>query len=268
MKLFLCIIVSISILFPLSKPAFAQATEQKMSITVMTYNIHRGIGIDKKLNLTRIAKVIKESGAEIIGLQEVDRFYGERSGFKDQVRELADILGYHYVYGANGNLPPAKGRVENRQYGMAIFSKYPIIESKHTKLTALEKPNRGILYAKINVNGKALSIFNTHLSLSTRSRLMEVQEINELTKQVEGPKVLLGDFNTSALRKEFRILLTGGKWIDTFAKVKDAQTFPADDPDRRIDYILISSSITASQQRVIRSQASDHLAIMSRIVIH
>ena len=44
-------------------------------------------------DLERIAKVIEDSGAEIIGLQEVDNHWAERSNFEDQAKWLADRLG-------------------------------------------------------------------------------------------------------------------------------------------------------------------------------
>lgn len=83
---------------------------KEVSTTVMSYNIHHGVGIDGQLSLQRIADVIRDSGAEIVGLQEVDRHYGERSDFKDQAKELADLLGYHYAYGANLDLEPGKDK--------------------------------------------------------------------------------------------------------------------------------------------------------------
>ncbi len=50
----------------------------KKTLRVMTYNIHIGIGMDKKLDLQRIADVINRERPDLVGLQEVDR--GVRSG--------------------------------------------------------------------------------------------------------------------------------------------------------------------------------------------
>lgn len=67
-------------------PFGAQAADNgyggKVPATVMSYNIHHGVGLDNQLSLERIAGVIRDAGADIVGLQEVDRFYGERSGFR------------------------------------------------------------------------------------------------------------------------------------------------------------------------------------------
>ena len=123
----------------------------KVSTTVMSYNIHHAVGIDGQLSLQRIADVIRDSGAEIVGLQEVDRHYGERSDFKDQAKELAGLLGYHYAYGANLDLEPGEGQTNNRQYGTAIVSKYPILRSENTWLSSFGKEQRGVLHAVINL---------------------------------------------------------------------------------------------------------------------
>jgi endonuclease/exonuclease/phosphatase family metal-dependent hydrolase len=50
------------------------------TVTVMSFNIHHGQGTDGVLDLERIARVIRASGADIVGLQEVDRHFGGRGG--------------------------------------------------------------------------------------------------------------------------------------------------------------------------------------------
>ena len=67
----------------------------------MTYNIHHGAGYDGVLDLERIAVLIEKSGADVIGLQEVDRHWSERSNWVDQPAWLAKRLKMHYGYAAN-----------------------------------------------------------------------------------------------------------------------------------------------------------------------
>ena len=142
--------------------------------------------IDERLSLPRIADVIRDSGAEIVGLQEVDRFYGERSDFQDQAKDLAGLLGYHYAYGANLDLEPAEGQTNNRQYGTAIVSKYPILRSENVPLSAFGK-ERGVLHAVVNLKGIHVDVYNTHLGLDVTSRTAQAQEIIELASASEGP---------------------------------------------------------------------------------
>jgi endonuclease/exonuclease/phosphatase family metal-dependent hydrolase len=63
-----------------------------LQIKVMTYNIHHGKGMDKQVNLYRIAEVIEKSGADIIGLNEVDKHFSMRSFYEDQISWLAKQL--------------------------------------------------------------------------------------------------------------------------------------------------------------------------------
>src|SRR5512137_2864328 len=85
------------------------------SISFMTYNVHSCIGMDKVLDPNRIAEVIRQSGAQIIGLQEVENNFGKRSNFEDQPKILATKLGMYVVYG------PA---MDGDKFGNALLSKY------------------------------------------------------------------------------------------------------------------------------------------------
>src|SRR5690606_1190947 len=136
-----------------------------------------------------------DAGAEIVGIKEVDRHWSSRSDFQDQAKELANLLGYHYVYGANLDREPTDGREENRQYGTAILSKYPIIDSENIYLDSFGNEQRGLLRAKINVRGIHVNFYNTHLGLSVDERLSQVQEIIDITSSFEGHNVLVGDLN-------------------------------------------------------------------------
>lgn len=230
---------------------------------IISYNIHHGTDLDGKLDLERIAKLIHESKATIIGLQEVDKYYGERSDFKDQAKELAKLLNFHYCYGVNLNLEPTENNINNRQYGIATLSKYPIINAEHIFLNSYGKEQRGVLSATIEKSGMQMNIYNTHLGIDVPSRSSQINELIHITAKFQGPKVLLGDFNTEPCSKEIQLLLNNTVFIDSFKNVENANTFPSNDPHQRIDYIFTSSNIKNANQRVIHSSASDHLPIIT-----
>lgn len=235
---------------------------KEVSTTVMSYNIHHGVGLDEQLSLQRIADVIRNSGAEIVGLQEVDRYYGERSDFQDQAKELAGLLGYHYAYGANLDLEPEEGQTNNRQYGTAIVSKYPILRSENVLLSSFGKEQRGVLHAVVNLKGIHVDVYNTHLGLDVASRTAQAQEIIDLAASAsEGPVLLMGDFNAEPDSSEFQLLLDSGLFVNSFQGIDDAYTFPVINPSATIDYILTSPTVQHSNQRVIHTEASDHLPI-------
>ncbi|KKO52575.1 endonuclease [Paenibacillus sp. DMB20] len=239
---------------------------EKAGTTLMSYNIHHGVGLDGRLSLERIAEVIRDSGAEIVGLQEVDRFFGIRSAFKDQAKELAGLLGYHYAYGANLDFDPAEGQTERPQYGTAIVSKHPIIRSENVLLSSFGKEQRGILHAVVNVRGIHVNVYNTHLGLDVPGRMAQAQEIIDLVSVAEGPALLLGDFNAEPGSGELQLLLNSGLFVNGFQGMDDAYTFPVRNPSTIIDYILTSPSLRHDNQRVIRTEASDHLPIVTDVV--
>ena len=89
--------------------ASGKAPEKTTDVTVMSFNIHYGADSDNVFDIERTAAVIEDSGAEIIGLQEVDNRWGSRSDFINEAEWLADRLDMHVVYGANLDEPPLPG---------------------------------------------------------------------------------------------------------------------------------------------------------------
>ncbi|WP_277679973.1 endonuclease/exonuclease/phosphatase family protein [Gracilibacillus dipsosauri] len=261
-----CLLLSMFLVIVFSSSVAATGKGKEVNLKVMSFNIHHGEGLDGELDIKRTAKVMKDTGAEIIGIQEVDRFYGDRSDFQDQARKLAKLLGYHYVFGANLNLEPETSN-KNRQYGTAVLSKYPIIDSENIHLSSFGNEQRGLLRTKINVKGIHVHFYNTHLGLNVAERLAQIAEINEVKSSFSGPSVLVGDLNAEPDSKELQLLLQEGNLVDVFANGDESNTFPVINPTKRIDYILTSPSVYHLDSQVIYTEASDHLPIVADIVI-
>ena len=115
-------------LFLLAAPAAGASSDP--AVRVATFNIHHGAGTDDRLDLERAARTIEATGAEVIGLQEVDNHWGERSAFADQAAELGRRLDMHVAYGANLDLDGEP----RRQYGTAMLSKWRIRDARNTLL--------------------------------------------------------------------------------------------------------------------------------------
>lgn len=229
----------------------------------MSYNIQHGVGLDGELNLKRIAAVIQDAAATVVGLQEVDRFYGERSQFKDQAKELATLLDCDYSYGPNVKIASQHLEFESSEYGIATLSRYPITSNEHLLLTSFGKEQRGVLKSTIDVNGQTINVYNTHLGLDSESRQAQVTELINMMSEDPRPSVLLGDFNAQPDSQEIQSLLEQTDLTDTFAQFQDAYSIPSDRPNRRIDYIFTSTSIVDKDQTVIQTEASDHLPIFT-----
>src|SRR5699024_308108 len=121
--------------------------------------------------------------------------------------------------GANLDREPHEG-YEERQYGTAVLSKYPIKEVENVLIDSYGKEQRGVLTATLDINGVDMKIYNTHLALLIEDRLGQVEEIVELMQGFSGPKMLIGDLNTLSDFEDFNYLLETGQLTDTFAEIE------------------------------------------------
>ncbi len=220
-------------------------------LRVVTYNIRHGLGLDDRIDLDRVGKVIRELGADLVGLQEVDRGW-RRSGNMDQARYLAGIMDMNYVFA------PAISR-GTAQYGNAVLSRYPILFWESFPLKSLWEP-RVLVRAVIETSGIRVNFYTTHLGLSRRERMRHINDV-VLPVVSKGRRVILtGDFNCGPDSPEMQ-KLTG---VLRDARPPEGQfTFPSANPAKRIDYILYTGSWDAVESRVFSADASDHNPVLT-----
>ena len=241
-------------------------------LTVISYNIHHGEGIDKVVDLQRIADLIKSNNADFVGLQEVDRGV-ERTSKIDIVDSLAKLTGMYYSFYKNINYQGGK-------YGNAILSRYKIICDTNLYYNMIrEGEQRGLLQIEVKINSDTVIFMNTHIDYreDDTERLLNVGELIQTSlKFTKYPIIVCGDFNdvpTSRTIKKMREYFT-----DVFLALnKDSvKTFPTEAPDKKIDYIFIldknldinkSNTLKIINAQVIQSIASDHLPIMAQFEI-
>ena len=235
----------------------------------MSFNIRHGVGTDNLLDLDRIARVVAGSGAELVGLQEVDRHFGSRSNFVDQATYLADALGMEVVFGANLDLDPLAPGEARRQYGNAILSRHPITGWDNTLLPRLPtSEQRGLLHATVDVDGTTVEAYATHLQFdSPTERGQQVQAILGTIGRPDTSVVLLGDLNAAPDTPEVAALVDQltDAWVS--AGVGDGNTFSSQTPTSRIDYVLTSRDVTARTAAVIASDASDHRPVVATLTL-
>ena len=250
-------------------PQVREGSRDGSQLRVMTYNIHYGTGISGELDLEKTAAVLKTADADIIGLQEVDRNFGERSRFQDQPKLLANLLGMHHVYGESLRVPHLSLSRGVGHYGNMILSRYPIIDSEVLRLpTKWGIEPRTALKATIAAPQGEVVVWSTHLGLSSGARLEQVRTLLAAVNREGRPSVVLGDFNALPESEEIRLMASqlqdAGK-LDRIGKgtfyVGPGQSMP------RIDYIWLDESFTVSFYTVMPSLASDHLAIVADIVV-
>jgi endonuclease/exonuclease/phosphatase family metal-dependent hydrolase len=250
--------------------AALKAAPPETTVTVMSFNIHHGQGTDGVVDLERIARVIRASGADIAGLQEVDRHFADRSSWADQAAELAGLLDWHLAYGANIDLdPPAPGR-PRVQFGNAVLSRHPIGRWQNTLLfRSPGEEQRGLLHVEVDPPGLPLHVYVTHLdAFSEADRVQQAQQVAELVGE-NCPAVLLGDFNARPETPEIgRLRATLTDTWTAAAGGGPLATHPADAPAARIDYIFTSQRLRAAWTSFSTDDpaASDHLPVVSRLV--
>lgn len=125
-----------------------------MEIKMLTLNIHHGKGMDGKLNLNRIAEVIKETDADLIGLNEVDRCFSRRSGYVDQLSWLSERLNMNPAFGTAVTLRSKKSDFLG-QYGNALLSRYPLVYQTNHPLYLVKRvfEERVLLEAEVQIQG-------------------------------------------------------------------------------------------------------------------
>ncbi|TMR10565.1 metal-dependent hydrolase [Nonomuraea turkmeniaca] len=238
-------------------------------IRVATFNIHHAQGGDDKLDLQRVADVIRTGEADVVGLQEVDRHWSERSEFADQASWLAERLHMHVVYGANLDLDPLTAGAPRRQYGTAILSRYPILDWDNTLLPRYDgHEQRGLLRALVQVRGVRVQVFNTHLQHNNAGeRLEQVRAIQPLVAAREEPVVLTGDLNARPDAPEIRALSETLTDAWPGAGTGDGYTYPATGSNARIDYVFTSADVRVQSAAVVQSDASDHLPLFVDLLV-
>lgn len=244
-----------------SSVGLAQTTS---SLRVLSYNVHHCRGIDEKVDLSRIAKIIADCKPDLVALQEIDQ-QARRSGSVDQTVELARLTGMHGIFFKAIDF-------DGGGYGQTILSKAPLSDPQTVKLpNRAGREQRIVGWATTELYGKPVRFGTTHLDHADQAiRFEQAQQITSSFATASQPSIIAGDFNAGPESKE---LIELSKAI-TFAKSeRPTPSFPAERPTKQIDYIgfatLQPKSDLATQFRVVSFEvldqplASDHRPILA-----
>ncbi len=191
---------------------------------------------------------------DLVGLQEVDAG-SLRSGFVNQVKYLADSAGFEHVFDqANRKI----GMIS--QHGNALLSRLrPDAIAEH-KLPGLI-PGRGVLEIRFGTGADALHVLILHLALGRRGRLRQIGFLTELAREYRHV-ILMGDLNSRSDSPEMAVLLENVRLSEP---APGLCTFPSWRPDRQLDHILVSPSITVERVEVLDCAFSDHLPLAMQV---
>ncbi|NLV40531.1 MAG: hypothetical protein GXY15_04800 [Candidatus Hydrogenedentes bacterium] len=237
----------------LGLPRLCRAAEDGPRLRVATYNIHHAEGTDGRLDLDRIAGILRELDADVVCLQEVDRNQ-PRTEKLDMPSLFAEKLKMTSAYGVNYQF-------SGGDYGVLTLTRLPLLAQKNTPLANPEgvAEPRGCLTVTVRWQDREVDIHNTHLGLSPKERAAQVEDVLPLFRP-DTPTLLLGDLNEGPDGPAVARLRE--KLADTFTGPKDEGSLPGAKKARRIDFILASPHFQTVESVVhvtgTTRTASDH----------
>ena len=267
-------------------------------LRVMTYNIKHGQTNtscvqppripgqdpfpDCNLDLEASIDVMRAHAPDIIGVQEVDRFWA-RSAYVDEPAAIAAGLGMeHTCYAANLDHAPDSHSSIPHQYGTVIVSRFPILDCQNTLLPRTgNNEQRGLTRALINVRGIPLVFYNTHLHhTNAPDRSLQTVEIGEIMDAAPDElRVITGDFNARPTAPEMAPIFA--RFLDSWQEAgvpttdnPNGNTSPANltgNPTSRIDYVFVSSQVDVATAYVpvdaLTRVAADHYPVVADIAL-
>ena len=228
-----------------------------MQLTFASYNIHKGVGLDRKRDPERILSVLHEIDADIIALQEADRRIGERAS----VLPRAEIDDTHWRVVEVARRPRSIGWHGN---ALLVRRSIEVVAGEALDLPTLEP--RGAACGELLVEGHPLRVIGTHLDLSGLRRRDQIRSLLAFVAACGRnlPTVIMGDFNqwgrsTGAMREfaaDWQIITPG-------------RSYPSRQPVATLDRIVASNHWHCHRSEVhhtgLSAVASDHLPVLATL---
>jgi endonuclease/exonuclease/phosphatase family metal-dependent hydrolase len=233
-----------------NKPIQAPTT-----LRIMSYNIKHGYGMDGRIDFERIAAVIRKQNPDVVTLQEVDKAVS-RSGGVDTAQHLGQLLGMTHHFAKFMDY-------QGGEYGLAVLSKLPIVESHRHPLPDGAEP-RCALEVVVNVGEKdhLVSVVAVHNDWTDVGyRIAQTEVLDAALSATSHPVILAGDFNGLADDASLSLLEERGWQI---VDKGGAFTFPSVVPDRQIDFFMHRGfeEVAVENWVVDERIASDHRPIV------
>lgn len=224
-------------------------TRNEGELVLMSYNVRNGKGMDNKRNLNRTAAVIRAAQPDVVALQEIDSVTLRSEG-----NDVAAVLGrkcsmYHTFSKAID--------YDGGGYGVALLSREKPVAVQRFALPGREEA-RTLLYVEF----EQYAVVSTHLSLTAEDRMASLAVIDSVATMCTKPIYIAGDWNATPESAFGRAL---GEKMQYLTDAK-ACTFPADSPDRVIDYIVAphDQAVEVLRREVVNEpMASDHRPIIA-----
>jgi endonuclease/exonuclease/phosphatase family metal-dependent hydrolase len=232
-----------------------------VTLRVVTYNIHRCRGMDRRTRPDRAAAVLRDIDADVVALQEV---VGAGPNGSSHIEEIGAALGMGWV------MAPAR-RLRGHLFGNAVLSRLPIIHHVEHDLSWKTCEPRCLQRADIDVHGQTLHVYNVHLGTAILERRHQAQRLAEIVsdRHVGGAKIVLGDFNEWMKGLTTMLLSRRMKSVDLRSYLKRRRTYPGIFPILHLDHIYYAGRLEILGIEMPRTRrtvvASDHLPLVADV---
>jgi endonuclease/exonuclease/phosphatase family metal-dependent hydrolase len=233
-----------------------------VDLRVATYNIHRCRGMDRRVIPTRIADVLRDIDADVVAMQEV---VGAGPSGQDQAEEIGAALGMGWVMGSVRHL-------RKHHFGNVVMSRFPIVNHSQYDLSWRTCEARACQRADLDLGGgRRLHIYNVHLGTAVLERRYQATRLASYVhdRRVEGPKVILGDFNEWMRGLATRTLSSLFESVDLRTHLQRRRTYPGLFPVLHLDHIYYEGLVEVRSVELPRNRkalmASDHLPLVANL---
>jgi len=233
-------------------------------VRIVTYNIHRCRGIDRRTSPVRIAEVLRAIDADVVAMQEV---IGAGPGGAGHAEEIGAALGMGWV------MNPVR-QLRGHLFGNVVMSRHPIVQHGHYDLSWRTCEARACQRADLDLGeGRVLHVYNVHLGTAVLERRYQAPRLASYVHdpRVKGPKIILGDFNEWMRGLATRTLSSLFDSVDIHAHLKRRRTYPGIFPVLHLDHIYYEGDVEVRSVQLPRTRkaliASDHLPLVANLRI-
>jgi endonuclease/exonuclease/phosphatase family metal-dependent hydrolase len=236
-------------------------TASGAEVRVVTYNIHRCRGLDRRVRPDRIAEVLSAIDADVIALQEV---VGAGPHDPGHAEELGAALGMGWV------MAPAR-HLRGRLFGNVVLSRYPVRFHTQHDLSWKTCEPRCVQRVDLQIGERVLHVYNVHLGTAVLERRHQAEKLAAIVRdpRVQGPKIVLGDFNEWLRGLATQTLSAMLKSIDIYAHLRRRRTYPGVVPILPRDHTYYEGDVDVRQVELPRTRkalvASDHLPLIANL---
>jgi endonuclease/exonuclease/phosphatase family metal-dependent hydrolase len=233
-------------------------------LRIVTYNVHRGRGLDRRTRPERIAEVLVDLNADVIAMQEV---IGPGRAGPGHAEGWGAALGMGWV------MAPAR-ELRHHQFGNVILSRHPIRDHVQHDLSWKSSEPRNAQRTEIDLGPGRLHVFNVHLGTALLERRYQADRLASWVhdRRTSGPKIVLGDFNEWMRGPATATLEARLESVDLKPHLPKRRTYPGFFPLVHLDHIYHAGRVEVRRIELIRTRrakiASDHLPLVADVRVH